>query len=108
MTSKREASAQRQTSESSIELTINLEMDTRHNAVASKDRNALFMGKPAFVPDESTGPPPTAAGMTWLPIATNSKIAAIVAQLVITWLLAMRTALLLMPFTVRSTSCPRE
>jgi hypothetical protein len=46
--------------------------------------------------------------MTWLPIATNSRIAAIVAQVVITWLLAIRTALLLMPLTLWSTSCPRE
>jgi hypothetical protein len=37
------------------ELTINLEMDTRHNAMASKDRTNLFMGKPAFVPSEQTG-----------------------------------------------------
>lgn len=32
------------------ELTINLELDTQHNATASKDRTQLFMGKPAFVP----------------------------------------------------------
>lgn len=37
------------------ELTINLEMDTYHNATASKDRTNLFMGKPAFVPSEKTG-----------------------------------------------------
>ena len=37
------------------ELTINLEMDTKHNASASKDRTNLFMGKPAFVPSEKTG-----------------------------------------------------
>jgi hypothetical protein len=37
------------------ELTINLEMDIRHNATASKDRTGLFMGKPAFVPGEKTG-----------------------------------------------------
>lgn len=37
------------------ELTANLELDTRHNATASKDRTGLFMGKPSFVPDESTG-----------------------------------------------------
>ncbi|HTM92223.1 MAG TPA: AAA family ATPase [Flavisolibacter sp.] len=37
------------------ELTINLEMDTQHNATASKDRTQLFMGKPAFVPSEKTG-----------------------------------------------------
>ena len=37
------------------ELTINLELDTRHNASASKDRTGLFMGKPQFVPTEKTG-----------------------------------------------------
>jgi hypothetical protein len=37
------------------ELTINLELDTRHNATASKDRTQLFMNKPAFVPSEQTG-----------------------------------------------------
>jgi hypothetical protein len=37
------------------ELTINLELDTKHNATASKDRTQLFMGKPTFVPSEKTG-----------------------------------------------------
>jgi len=37
------------------ELTLNLEMDTKHNAWTSKDRTGLFMGKPAFVPSEKTG-----------------------------------------------------
>jgi hypothetical protein len=37
------------------ELTINLELDTKHNATASKDRTQLFMNKPAFVPSEQTG-----------------------------------------------------
>ncbi len=37
------------------ELTINLEMDTAHNAIVSKDRTGLFSGKPAFVPSEKTG-----------------------------------------------------
>src|SRR5215212_3801425 len=37
------------------ELTINLEMDTYHNASASKDRTNLFMGKASFVPTEKTG-----------------------------------------------------
>lgn len=37
------------------ELTANLEMDTRHNATASKDRTGLFMGKPSFVPSIETG-----------------------------------------------------
>lgn len=37
------------------ELTINLELDTNHNATVSKDRTGLFSGKPAFVPSENTG-----------------------------------------------------
>jgi hypothetical protein len=37
------------------ELTINLEIDIRHNAIASKDRTLLFMGKPEFVPSVTTG-----------------------------------------------------
>jgi len=37
------------------ELTTNLELDTRHNATASKDRTGLFMDKPAFVPSIETG-----------------------------------------------------
>ena len=37
------------------ELTINLELDTRHHATASKDRTNLFMGRPAFIPSEATG-----------------------------------------------------
>lgn len=37
------------------ELTINLEMDTRHMAAASKDRTNIFMGKASFVPSEQTG-----------------------------------------------------
>ena len=37
------------------ELTINLELDTKHNATVSKDRTGLFMDKPAFVPTEKTG-----------------------------------------------------
>ena len=50
--------------------------------------------------------PAIAAGTILLPSATNNRIAAIVAQLVMTWLLAMRTALLLTRFTLWSTSCP--
>jgi hypothetical protein len=37
------------------ELTVNLELDQRHNATASKDRTGLFMGKPAFTPTVDTG-----------------------------------------------------
>lgn len=37
------------------ELTINLEMDTKHNAWASKDRTGLFIGKTGFMPTEDTG-----------------------------------------------------
>jgi hypothetical protein len=37
------------------ELTVNLQLDTNHNAEPSKDRTGLFMGKPAFVPSEATG-----------------------------------------------------
>lgn len=37
------------------ELTANLELDTKHNATASKDRTGLFMGNPEFVPSEATG-----------------------------------------------------
>jgi hypothetical protein len=40
--------------------------------------------------------------MTWLPRATNSKIAAIVAQVTMMWLLAMRTPLFLAAFTILS------
>ena len=43
----------------------------------------------------SSGTARNAAGRTWLPSATNRMIAAIVAQLVIRWLLAILTALLL-------------
>lgn len=37
------------------ELTLNLEMDTKHHATASKDRTGLFMDKPEFTPSEETG-----------------------------------------------------
>jgi hypothetical protein len=37
------------------ELTVNFNIDERHNATASKDRTGLFMDKPSFVIDESTG-----------------------------------------------------
>lgn len=37
------------------ELTLNLELDVKHNATVSKDRTGLFMGKPQFVPSVETG-----------------------------------------------------
>jgi len=37
------------------ELTVNFNIDERHNATASKDRTGLFMDKPAFTVDENTG-----------------------------------------------------
>ena len=37
------------------ELTANLEIDTRHNATASKDRTGLFEGQPSFIPSIETG-----------------------------------------------------
>ena len=37
------------------ELTINLELDVKHMATASKDRTGLFAGKPEFIPSEETG-----------------------------------------------------
>lgn len=37
------------------ELTLNFELDTRHNASASKDRTGLFADKPEFVITEDTG-----------------------------------------------------
>jgi hypothetical protein len=37
------------------ELTLNLELDTKHNAKASKDRTGLFIDKPEFVPSIETG-----------------------------------------------------
>lgn len=37
------------------ELTISLDLDVNHRAIASKDRTGLFEGKPAFVPSEETG-----------------------------------------------------
>lgn len=37
------------------ELTVNLELDVKHNASASKDRTGLFSGKPSFVPTVETG-----------------------------------------------------
>lgn len=37
------------------ELTLNLQLDTAHQAIASKDRTGLFMGKPEFIPSEETG-----------------------------------------------------
>lgn len=37
------------------ELTMNLELDTNHNATVSKDRTGLFAGKPEFIPSVETG-----------------------------------------------------
>lgn len=37
------------------ELTVNLELDQKHNATSSKDRTGLFMDKPFFTPSEETG-----------------------------------------------------
>ncbi|MCO5950852.1 AAA family ATPase [Mucilaginibacter flavidus] len=38
-----------------FELTLVLEMDIKHHAVATKDRTGLFMDKPEFTPNEGTG-----------------------------------------------------
>src|SRR5687768_15516921 len=45
--------------------------------------------------DAGSSIPAIAGGRIWLPSPTNSRIAAIVAQVVMTWLPASRTALLL-------------
>ena len=37
------------------ELTVNLELDIKHNAKSSKDRTGLFMDQPEFVPSVATG-----------------------------------------------------
>lgn len=37
------------------ELTVNLELDQKHNATSSKDRTGLFAGQPHFTPSEETG-----------------------------------------------------
>lgn len=37
------------------ELTVNFNLDERHNCTASKDRTGLFMDKPAFIITEQTG-----------------------------------------------------
>ena len=65
-------------------------------------RNATF----SVLAESGSGAPATRAGTTWLPSATNSSSAAIVAHVVMMWLPAMRTALLLALLNLRSTSCP--
>jgi hypothetical protein len=37
------------------EFTIVLDLEIKHNALASKDRTGLFMDKPTFVPDSAIG-----------------------------------------------------
>ena len=37
------------------ELTLNLELDTTHNATVGKDRTNLFAGQPQFIPSIETG-----------------------------------------------------
>lgn len=37
------------------ELTVNLELDSKHNATSTKDRTGLFADKPQFVPSVETG-----------------------------------------------------
>lgn len=37
------------------ELTLNIELDVKHNAKASKDRTGLFIDKPDFIPTIETG-----------------------------------------------------
>jgi len=37
------------------ELTVNIELDQKHNATSTKDRTGLFQDQPSFVPSEETG-----------------------------------------------------
>src|SRR5436305_5990540 len=69
--------------------------------IAMLSRNATLR---VLAESGSGGAPPRAAGRTSLPRATNNSSAAIVAQVVITWLPARRTVLLLALLNLRSTS----
>lgn len=37
------------------ELTVNIELDQKHNATSTKDRTGLFQDQPSFIPSEETG-----------------------------------------------------
>lgn len=37
------------------ELTVNIELDQKHNASSTKDRTGLFQDQPSFIPSEETG-----------------------------------------------------
>ena len=71
------------------ELTVNLELDTMHNATVSKDRTGLFAGKPDFKPSEETGKVLLEwceSGLSVLEIATNEmSVASTLENLKIIW-----------------------